>query len=243
MAKTGAKAGKKAVPKKANTRQFAGVLIVVGVIGAALLGYVLTRPKAITVTFDPAAPAGPSEPHVLGKPDAPVKLVEFGDFECPTCGEFATVTEPDVRARLVNTGIVQFQFYDFPLEMHKNTWAAHIAASCAEAQGKFWEMHDRVFAGQTEWNGEATGNPKKVLLRYARELGLDTGAWEACLDTQQPVPRIKANAAEGIRRNVNGTPTFFIGDKQVGPSGYDAIKKLVDEALAAAKPDSAARKR
>jgi protein-disulfide isomerase len=125
--------------------------------------------------------------------------------------------------------------------MHKNTWAAHIAASCAEAQGKFWEMHDRVFAGQDEWNGEATSNPKKVLRKYAGEIGLDVNAWDNCFDTRQPVPRIKANAAEGFRRNVNSTPTFFIGNKQALSIGYDEMKRLVDEALAAAKPDSAGR--
>ena len=221
-------------PVAQNNRPFVGVLVAVSVLGVAAIGYLLTRPGARALTVDPAIPAGTAEGQLMGRADAPVQVIEFGDFECPGCGDFANVTEPDIRERLIKTGIVALRFMDFPLPMHKNTWTAHVAGACAADQGKFWEMHDRLFAGQTEWNGEATSNPVKVMRRYAGEVGLDVGKWEHCVTTQAPTGRIKANSAEGTRRQVGGTPTFIIGNKMLpaGPIPYDAFKAYVDSALA-----------
>ena len=235
---------KKPVPKKsavqkasvANNRPFVGLLVLVAVVGVGTLGYVLTRPTARALTVDPAIPAGTAEGYLIGNANAPVQVLEFGDFECPGCGAFANVTEPDIRERLIKTGIVGFRFMDFPLPMHKNTWTAHIAAACAGEQGRFWEMHDQIFAGQNEWNGPATTNPVKVLKRYAGMIALDVGKWETCVSTQAPTARVKANVAEGERRRVGGTPTFIIGNKML-PSdllpSYDTFKAYVDSALAA----------
>ena len=156
-----AKAAVRKAPPR-NNKQFLGLLVIVALVGVAGLGYVLTRPAAKALTVDPNIPPGTAEGYLMGKPDAPVQVIEFGDFECPGCGQFANVTEPDVRTRLIATGIVAFRFFDFPLtQIHRNTWSAHIAASCAADQNKFWEMHDRLFDGQGEWNGEATTNPLK----------------------------------------------------------------------------------
>ncbi|HVT40889.1 MAG TPA: thioredoxin domain-containing protein [Gemmatimonadaceae bacterium] len=239
----------KAPVRKQNNRTFIGLLVLVGVVGVGALGYVLTRPGEKALTVDPSIPAGTAEGYLLGRPDAPVQVMEFGDFECPGCGNFANVTEPDVRARLVNTGIVAFRFFDFPLSAHRNSWTAHVAASCAADQGKFWEMHDRIYAGQNEWgltgSGEVTTNPIKVFRKYATEIGLDVKKWEDCLAAKPHEARIKANAAEGMRRQINGTPTFIIGNKML-PSdhvtGYDEFKRYVDEALAAATKSDSGKK-
>ena len=225
--------------QKGNPRQFVGVLVVVAVAGVAALGYSLTQSGHKVIVVDPAIPAGAAEGHLLGKVDAPVQVFEFGDFECPGCGEFATITEPDIRARLVNTGVVAFRFFDFPLTQHKNTWTAHNAAACADDQGKFWEMHDRLYGGQLEWNGEVTSNPMKVMTKYASDLGMDVKKWQACVETQAHAGRIKGNQAEGTRRNISQTPTFIIGTRQLpGAISYDMFKSLVDSALATAKADS-----
>jgi protein-disulfide isomerase len=149
------------------------------------------------------------------------------------------VTEPDIRSRLVAPGIVAFRFFDFPLTQHRNTWAAHNAAACADDQGKFWEMHDHLYAHQDEWNGEVTNDPMKVFRRYAKEIGMDVASWENCVTTQAHAGRIKGNQEEGTRRRITGTPTFIVGDKMVGGVSYDEFKRMVDAALAA---DSAARK-
>lgn len=189
------------------------------------------------------ASAGPPKPYVLGSPSAPVTIEEFGDFECPACGRFATVTEADVRNRIIQPGLAVFKFYDFPLPMHRNTQAASNAAACADAQGKFWPMHDRIFAGQDQWGlqpsgeGELVDDPKEIFAGYARAIGLDVAAWQKCYDAKQYQPRIDGNAAEAIRRGVDATPTFYVnGKKLTGGSSYDELKAAVDAAARAAAP-------
>lgn len=236
---------KKKPVQKASNKRFAGVLVAVALIGVAALGYVLTHQGPRIIVVDPKIPPGAAEGHLMGDANAPVQVLEFGDFECPQCGNFATLTEPDVRTRLINTGVVAFRFYDFPLTQHKNTFTAHLAAACADDQGKFWEMHDRIYAGQDEWSdlvNPAMTDPLSILRRYAKELGLDVKPWEQCVTTQKYTAKIKGNQAEGFRRKVESTPTLVIGNKQVNSLTYDQFKQLVDDALAGAakaKSDSA----
>jgi protein-disulfide isomerase len=228
---------KKTVQNARKNTRFMGLLVLVAVVGVGLLGYVLTHRGPNVIIVDPKIPAGAAEGHLMGRADAPVQVLEFGDFECPGCGNFANVTEPDVRTRLINTGIVGFRFFDFPLTQHKNSFTAHLAASCAEDQGKFWEMHDRIYAGQDEWSDLIDPNmtsPLPIFRRYAKELGLDVPTWEKCVTTQKYTPRILGNQAEGNRRNVTQTPTLIIGNKQVNGVPYDEFKKLVDEVIAEA---------
>src|SRR3954468_16968196 len=181
---------------------FFWILGLIALIGVAGLGYVASTPKSSTVVADVAdtTNAGPAQGSLIGKVDAPVKILEFADFECPSCGGWATVTEPDVRSRIINAGLANLTYYDFPLNMHKNTLAASNAAACADEQGKFWPMHDRIFQTQDEWNGEATDAPKAFFKRYAGEVGLDVAKWETCFDARKFQPRINANLADGLRR-------------------------------------------
>jgi len=197
----------------------------------AALAYVATKPKASSDVRDVAdtTNAGPSQGYLIGKVDAPVKIMEFADFECPSCAGFATVTEPDVRSRIIEPGLANLTYYDFPLTQHRNTLAASNAAACADEQGKFWPMHDRLFQAQDEWNGEATDAPKAFFKRYAGEIGLDVAKWETCFDARKYQPRINANLADGLRRGVGSTPTFVIGNKlYAGMRSYDELKHIVD---------------
>jgi protein-disulfide isomerase len=215
----------------------------IAVIGAAMVGYAATRPSGAdrVTTIDPTVPAGAPEGYVMGSPDAPVEIIEFADFECPACGQFAIVTEPQVRELLVKTGKARIRFFDFPLDIHRNTKPAHLAAACANDQGKFWEMHDQLFHGQDKWNTQATSNPKKVFVGYVRALGLDENAWETCFDERRHMSRIDANFAEGTRRRVGSTPTFIIGNRMVpGALGYDKLKAMVDSATPTAAPKAPA---
>ena len=213
-------------------KAFLWILGVIALVGVAALGYVATRPKSRSAEARDVADttnAGPAQGYVLGKVDAPVKILEYADFECPSCGGWATVTEPDVRTRIINAGLASLTYYDFPLQQHRNTLAASNAAACADEQGKFWQMHDRLFQAQDEWNGEATEQPKPFFKRYAAEVGLDVAKWEACYDGRKYQKRIAANLADGLRRGVNSTPTFVIGSKMYpGMRTYDEMKKLVD---------------
>jgi protein-disulfide isomerase len=169
-----------------------------------------------------------------------LEVIEFADFECPRCGQFATVTEPDVRARLVNTGQIRIRYLDFPLPMHKNTWDASLAAACANDQGKFWQMHDALFASQDRWNTEATSRPRGPISELAKGIGLDMNKYGACMDADTHRAKIQAHLAEAERRQVNQTPTFVIGGKMIpGAVPYDEFKKYVDEALKSAPASSA----
>jgi protein-disulfide isomerase len=181
----------------------------------------------------------PGEPggYALGSEEAKVELVEYGDFECPACGQYANVTGVDIKRRFVNEGLVRFRFVDFPLqERHPHALSAHVAAACGDAQSKFWEMHDALFAGQNEWDALATKNPKKVFRVYAERAGLDLAAWDTCYDERTPLPRILANRAEGERLGVRGTPTFRVNNViMTEPLTYDRLKAIVDS-IGAAMP-------
>lgn len=215
-------------------KAFYWLLGIVALVGVASLAYVATRPKAgpRDVAAGPdTSNAGPAQGYTMGNVNAPVQILEFADFECPSCAGFATITEPDVRKRIVETGLASLTYYDFPLSQHRNTMAASHAAACADEQGKFWSMHDRIYQAQDEWNGQATDSPKAFFKRYAGEVALDVSRWENCYDSQKYRQRINANLAEGLRRGVNSTPTFIIGNKMYpGSQSYDELKKLVDAA-------------
>ena len=227
---------RKNVVRNASSRPtgFYYILGAIVVVGASILGYTLLRKPAVPVgseiAYDPAT-SGPAQGYTLGNPDAPVKIEEFADFECPGCAQFATVTEPDVRKRIVEAGLASFTFYDFPLPQHRNSLAAHNAAACANDQGRFWQMHDRIFLGQDQWNTQAASNPKPFFEKYAADVGLNVQVWETCYDARKHQGRILANAAEGERRKVGSTPTFIIGNKSYpGAVPYDFLKALVDSA-------------
>lgn len=222
--------------RAASLRPFYYGLAIVAVVGIALIVRTARRSaqsQQQQVT-NVAVTAAKAEGHLLGNPNAPVQILEFADFECPHCAEFATITEPDVRKRLVETGVASYRYFDFPLGHFPNSVSASNAAACAGDQNKFWEMHDKLFQGQPEWNSMATSDPKKVFEKYAKELGLDMGTWGACYDAQKHLPEIMANRDEGLRRHVESTPTFVIGGKQIpGAIPYDMFKAYVDTAEAA----------
>ncbi|MCU0633990.1 MAG: DsbA family protein [Gemmatimonadaceae bacterium] len=235
---------KNAQVRKQSRSGFYMLLGVVALAGAGAIGWAVSRPKAIVSKVDPSIPLPKAQGYVKGKADAPVEIIEYADFECPGCGQFAAVTEPDIRAKLIETGEVRFRFMDHPLiELHQNTMAASLAAACANEQGKFWEMHDRIFMGQPDWSSYATSNPRKIFRQYVTEIGADGAAWDKCFDEQKFIPQIEANRNEGLQRGIRGTPTFIVGGRMLtGNPTYDNIKALVDSAKAdlASAPQAAA---
>jgi protein-disulfide isomerase len=228
------------VVKKAGKRSQRPFYVMLGVVAAVVgvfLVYQVSKPQESGVmTVDPSIPLPEAQGYLMGSPGAPVKVVEFADFECPACGQFFTLTEPDVRKRLIETGEISYRFFDYPLPMHRNTWPASNAAACANEQGKFWEMHDQLFNGQDRWNGEATSRPKGIFKDYAKAIGLDVDKWEACFDAQKFLPNIQSHRREAERQLVQSTPTFIIGNKMLpGSISYDRFKAYVDSAKAAVK--------
>ena len=209
-------------------------------IGAAALAYAWRRgaEDAAPVLIERDAPVGGTLGYVQGSPDAAVEIIEFADFECPGCAQFTAITEPAMRARLIETGKARFRFLDLQVnESHRNSPLASVAAACANDQGKFWEMHDLLFAGQEEWSSYATANPKPVFQRYAREVGVDARTWERCFDERRHFERIAAHSQEARRVGMRFTPSFVIGRRLLsGGQFYDAIEAAVDSAIAESKP-------
>jgi len=168
-----------------------------------------------------------AEDHTQGPENAEVTLVEYGDYECPYCGQAYPVVQQvqkqfGKRLRLV--------FRNFPLsEMHPRAEAAAEVAEFAAAQGKFWEMHDKLYENQGRL-GEA------LYLDLAARLKLSTTALRQALEQRTFEARVRADFQGGVRSGVNGTPTFFInGHRHDGSFDFEALVSAVHEAIGTAK--------
>ncbi|HEX3548763.1 MAG TPA: thioredoxin domain-containing protein [Candidatus Elarobacter sp.] len=146
-----------------------------------------------------AVPVGPDD-HARGPADAPVTLVEYGDFECPFCG----IAYPAVKALEARyAGRVRLVFRSFPLQQHPHAEAAAEAAEFAADAGRFWEMHDTLFEHQRAL-------AERDLLRYARELQLDDGALERALRDRTYAAIVEEQKESGEESGIPGTPAFFV---------------------------------
>lgn len=146
--------------------------------------------------------------HVLGS--GSVTLVEFSDFQCPAC---LAVQEPLSELLKKYDGKVEFVYRHFPLTtIHKNALPAAYAAEAADVQGKFWEMHDRLFEKQGEWSGLA--DPKEKFIEYATEIGLDKDKFVADLGSQSTKDSVGVDILASNRYALKGTPTFFVNGVQ-----------------------------
>ncbi len=164
--------------------------------------------------------------HFYGNPDAAVTVVEFGDFECPVCGE----AEPAVRkAREHFAGDVRFAFRQFPLRLiHPDAEKAAEASECAAAQGAFWQAVNVLYEHQSDLAVPA-------LERYAGEMGLNQPQFNQCLTSGDMAARVERDKADGRALGVHATPTFFINGKMVqGALTYAQLSDLIDRQLAAA---------
>jgi protein-disulfide isomerase len=147
--------------------------------------------------------------HAQGPPDAPVTLVEYGDYECPYCGRAYPVVK---QLQQQMGGTLRFIFRNFPLNtLHEHAGVAAQAAEAAGAQGKFWEMHDLLYENQDDL-AEAD------LRSYALKIGLELYQFDADLSAERFANLVSDDFRGGVRSGVNGTPTFFInGTRYNGP--------------------------
>ena len=126
----------------------------------------------------------------------------------------------------MSSGRVRLVFRDFPLDMHVNARAAHHAAACVADQGKFWEMHDKLFDTQNQWTGRS--NAERRFREYASELGVDIGEYDACMGDGRHRGRIQASIEGGVELGVGSTPSYLIGDRLYSSLTYDEMKAIVD---------------
>jgi protein-disulfide isomerase len=168
--------------------------------------------------------------HTEGPADAKVTLIEYGDFECPACAEFATMVEK--LATDEATGTLQIVFRHFPLAQHANAMIAAQASEAAASQGKFWDMYKLIYAGQNDWANLSDADIIRTLfLGYADSLGLDPNKFVKDLTSATSTQIIQAEQAEGQAIGITYTPSFFVNGKLItNPPTYEAFKALIDAA-------------
>ncbi len=152
----------------------------------------------------PVAEIAGEKKHVKGS--GPVTVVEFSDFQCPAC---LSVQEPLKQMLTTYDGKVEFVYRHFPLvSIHKNAMAAALASEAADMQGKFWEMHDMLFAKQGEWSN--LGDPKETFVGYSETIGMDKDKFASDLESQAARDVVTTDILASTRYKLTGTPTFYV---------------------------------
>ncbi|MEY7976601.1 Na+/H+ antiporter NhaA [Streptomyces pilosus] len=202
-----------------GVRAEATVGVLLAAVFATVLGWIVFHLAAVLKGQTDAdlpryldRPVDPERDHILGPPEAPLTLVEYGDFECPFCARATGVTK-ELRERFGDRFRYVFRHLPLP-DVHPHSELAARAAVAADAQGRFWRMHDLLYQHQDELEYEDTAG-------YAAELGLDVEKFLRDLDAEETAERVRADAASAEASGVRGAPTFFIGNRRhTGP--YDA---------------------
>jgi protein-disulfide isomerase len=158
----------------------------------------------------------------LGPKNSKVTIIEFSDFECPYCQRSQSVGK-SLREKYKDK--IRWVFRDFPLSFHQNAMFAHIAANCANKQGKYWELFDVLF--------QNTGSLEKAnVLKFASDLHLDMKSFEECTNDSSILSEIQSDITEGQELGVNGTPAFFINGIMIeGAQPLSAFEKIIDQEL------------
>lgn len=170
-----------------------------------------------------------ADDHVRNQRDLPVTLIEYGDFQCPSCGAYYPVLKTLEEEYSKN---VSFVFRHFPLRtIHPNAQAASLAAEAAGMQGKFFEMHDKLFETQNAW-GQISTNQQSLFESYAQELGINMDQFKADYKSQEAADKINRDVSSGKQFNITGTPTFVINGKKIeNPKDITAFKQVLDDAI------------
>lgn len=169
-----------------------------------------------------------SRDWVKGGREAKVVLVEYGDFQCPACAAYFPLVA-ELHQEFGDQ--MAFVWRHFPLsQIHAQAELAARAAEAAGRQGKFWEMHDLIFANQASWAGQSKAG--EIFLQYGRELKLDLDKYQNDLESAEVRERVKNDYQEGLAHGINSTPTFFLNGHKVHPNNYGEFKNIIQRALA-----------
>lgn len=198
-------------------------------------------------------PSGPNVPATLsvagetfrGEAKAQLAIIEYADFECPFCRRFHKETYPQIGAAYVETGKLKYFYRDLPLPFHQQAMPAARAARCAAEQGKFWQMHDSLFA-------EEGALSTQQIASQAQSLGMDAAKLDECMASDRFNDSIQRSVVEAAKMRINGTPTFLIGTLSadgdivsikgtvIGAQPFEAFKDAIDPLLEV-PPQAAAR--
>ncbi len=144
----------------------------------------------------------------MGDPDAPVTIMDFSDYQCPSCQAFASQSKPFLEMEFVDEGLARFVYYDFPLPQFPHSFLAARAARCAGDQGDYWSYHDQLFRAQQQWSGQS--DPFSTFVGYAETLGMNRDEFRSCLASDRHAEVVTANIELGQRLGVSGTPGIFL---------------------------------
>lgn len=174
--------------------------------------------------------------RIKGSETAPVTIVEVSDFQCPYCREFAATTYKQIDSVYVRTGRARILYINLPLTSHREAFGAAEAAMCAGVQDKFWPMHDRLFATQREWGGQA--DAARRFEAFAQELQLNMADWRDCTANDRTAPLIVGDAMQAAEARINGTPTFILNSRSgqkslTGAVPFADFAREIDALLAA----------
>jgi protein-disulfide isomerase len=171
---------------------------------------------------------------ILGLKEAPITMIEFGDYQCFYCHQFYNTTEPDIVKNYINTGKVRMVFKDFTIIGQDSVNAAH-ASHCAQEQGKFWDYHDALY---NNWAGENTGwASSDNLLKFAKQVGLDPNTFNQCMTQSKYISVVEGSLSNAKDLGLTGTPDFFIilpdhtVTKVVGAQPYQVFDNIFKSQL------------
>lgn len=220
-------------PQPAAKKSKLSPVVLLGIIAAAVLvvaGIIILATRAANAPLTATNRVG--EGAAWGPAGAPVTIIDYSDFGCSHCRDFAQNQGKQLRADYEAGGKVRFEFHHMIIGGTPTRDAAN-AAECAADQGRFWDYHDALFARQGTSSNPFT---KPLLKRYGAELGLDAATFDPCVDQSTHYNTIAASEAAARGKGVNATPTFFINGKKIeGAVPYEQFKAEVEAALAAAQ--------
>ncbi len=201
-----------------------GLIVAVVLVGMGAIALQKNQGKA------KAEPVETSQDKSMGEIDAPVVVVEYGDYQCPACGRFASTVKPKIVEEFVDTGQVRFVFRSFQFIGEESQWAAE-AAECANEQGKYWEYYDKLYSSQA---GENAGAFRKENLEgFAAELGLQTEQFNQCLASGKYTEKVKAETREAQQLGLRSTPSLLVNGERVdGGAQYEILSAKIRQALA-----------
>jgi protein-disulfide isomerase len=208
------------------------VVLVLIVVGALVWALRRETPGNVQVQIAQPLPAEiPQDGRVMGNPNAPVHVVEYGDFQCPACHGFFQSVQPTLIEQYVKPGKVSFEFRDYAFIGPESLKAAQ-AADCANDQGKFWQFHDSLYLNQGAENSGALNDTR--LKAIARQIGLDEAKFDQCLDSNKHEADVTASIKDAQAKGVDSTPTLFVNDQKTDWRGWDGLKADIDKALGGA---------
>src|SRR5213596_4156584 len=215
-------------------KRYLPFVIVVGValvtFGSGTMLYRAKRPQVKNIPESQSVPPrSDASAHVRGNPNAPVTLEEFGDFQCPPCGQFAGFVEELLREYDSRLRVV---FRNFPLPGHEHAREAALAAEAAGLQGRFWEMHDVLYREQAVWS--TAPNARELFESYAGTIGLNLDQFRKDMAGEKVRERVDSDHALGDSLGVKLTPTLFINNHPVDPKDKnpEGVRAAIDAALA-----------